>query len=105
MNGAKDEVVYIACNTKNILTHILVVFDHSKVGAKAKYTSHFRTYPDAVLLSRHEMVFLARGKRSSEITRVQFPLPLVWATSCHKVQGLTLDNIFVDMKGGQFSPR
>ena len=103
VNGARGKVIHIATNN-NKATHILVKFDNPEVGAKAKHANHYRNYLDTVPLTRCETVFLAKGKRGSEITHVQFPLTLAWATTLHKVQGLTLDEIVVDMKGGRFSP-
>ncbi len=102
VDGARGEVVHIATNNYNKVTHIHVKFDSSAVGVKAKCASHFRGFSHAVPLTRHEGIFLARWKKGSEITRVQFPLTLAWATT--KVQGLALDKIVVDMKGGSFSP-
>ena len=100
VNGARGEVIHIATNNIKATHNILVKFDNPEVGAKAKHANHYRNYPDTVPLTRHETVFLAKGKHGSEITHVQFP----WATTIHKVQGLTLDEIVVDKKGGRFSP-
>ena len=105
VNGARGEVAHIVTNNNNEVTSILVKFDNSRVGLKSIQTSPYRArFADAVPLSKYEVVFFAKGKRGSEIKRLQFPLTLAWATTIHKVQGLTLDEIVVDMKGGRFSP-
>lgn len=105
VNGARGEVVHIATNTSSNVTNVLVKFDNSRVGLKAFQTSPRRTrFANAVPLSKYEVVFYAKGKRGSEIKRLQSPLTLPWATTIHKVQGLTLDEIVVDMKDGRFSP-
>ena len=105
VNGARGEVVHVVTNNDGEVTHVLVKFDNSTVGRKSIQSSSYRSeYPHAVPIAKHEVVFFAKGKRGSEIKRLQFPLTLAWATTIHKVQGLTLDEIVVDMKGGRFSP-
>ena len=105
VNGARGEVVHIITNNSSEVTSILVKFDNGRVGLKAIQTSPYRArFANAVPLSKHEVVFFAKGKRGSEIKRLQFPLTLAWATTIHKVQGLTLDEIVVDMQGSRFSP-
>ena len=104
VNGARGQVVHIHTNPDRQVTRILVNFDNERVGLKAIQSSPYRTaFRHAVPLSKHEVVLRAKGKRGSEITRLQFPLTLAWATTIHKVQSLTLDEIVVDMKGGRFS--
>ena len=104
VNGAR-EVVHIVTNDNHMVTSVLVKFDNQQVGIKAIQTSPYRaSFPNAIPLGKHEVVFRAKRKRGSEITRLQFPLTLAWATTIHKVQGLTLDEIVVDMKGGRFNP-
>ena len=86
VNGARGEVVHIATNHPNTVTHVLVKFDHPQVGTKAKQSSPFQdTFPNGVPLLKHESLFQVRGKRGSEVTRLQFPLTLAWATTIHKV--------------------
>ena len=70
---------------------MLVKFDNKQVGVKAHQGSLFRAlYPNAVPVTKVEVVFLAKGKCGAEITRLQFPITLSWATIIHKIQGLTL---------------
>ena len=105
VNGARGEVVHIVTNNNSEVTSVLVKFDNNGVGLKSIQTSPHRSrFPHAVPLTKHEVVCFAKGKRGFEIKRLQFPLTLAWATTIHKVQGLTLAEIVVDMKGGRFSP-
>ena len=104
VNGARGEVVHVVISNERNVVKILVKFDNQTVGLKAIQSSPFRTaYPNAVPLIKHEATFLLRGRRGNDIKRLQFPLTLAWATTIHKVQGLTLDEIVVDMKGGRFN--
>ena len=77
VNGARGELVHIVTNNSNEVTHVLVKFDNEQVGMQARQSSQYRLrYPNVVPLSKVEVVFLAKGKRGAEITRLQFPLTL-----------------------------
>lgn len=103
VDGARGTVEAII-HTANEVSLVLVKFDHSRVGATAIAKSHYRDqYPGAVPISRHEAVFNIGRNKTAEVSRRQFPLVLAWATTIHKVQGLTLNQIVVDMKGRTFS--
>jgi DNA replication protein DnaC len=103
VNGARGTVEGII-HTSNEVSVVLVKFDHSRVGVAAIAKSHYRDqYPGAVPISRHEAVFNIGRNKTAEVSRRQFPLVLAWATTIHKVQGLTLHQIVVDMKGRSFS--
>ena len=105
VNGARGVVVHVVTNNDRDITTVLVSFGNERVGIKSIQSSpHRLRFPHAVPLTKYEVVFLAKRKRGSEIKCLQFPLTLAWATTIHKVQGLTLDEIVVDMKGGRFSP-
>ena len=103
VNGARGTVEAII-RTANEVSLVLVKFDHSRVGATAIAKSHYRDqYPGAVPISRHEAVFNIGRNKTAQVSRRQFPLVLAWATTIQKVQGLTLNQIVVDMKGRAFS--
>ena len=106
VNGARGTVADIVRTSGKVIV-VLVNFNNSWVGVAAIQKSHYRQqHPRAVPISRHEAVFRIGRNKTAEVSRTQFPLVLSWATTIHKVQGLTLDKIVVDMidmKGGKFS--
>ena len=101
-NGARGTVKAII-QTANEVSLVLIKFDHPRVGVTAASQSHYHDhYPDAVPISRHEAMFSIGRNKTVEVTRRQFPFVLAWATTIHKVQSLTTEQIVVDMKGRTF---
>ena len=83
VNGARGEVVHVVTNSDDEVTHVLMKFDNSTVGRKSIQTSPYQSrYPHAVPLAKYEVMFFAKGKRGSEITRLQFPFELPLYTKC-----------------------
>ena len=99
VNGATGTVVHI-CFIENNVTAILVNFDNETVGKKAMQSSQYKqNYPNAVPITRIEARFNIGRRNAVSATRRQFPLILAWATTIHKVQGLTTDKIVVSFAG------
>ena len=102
-NGATGTVSHIVVLADTVIT-ILVEFDNPKVGVKAKRLSHYReNHPNAVPVNRHEIAFGIGRRKCINATRRQFPLKLCWASTIHKVQGLTTDSIVVSFQGRFFA--
>lgn len=86
---------------------VMVLFDDKRVGAmqqqRALTGDTVEHAPVAItpVCSRFEGVG-GSGRRTME--RVQLPLILCWAATVHKVQGLTLDRVVVDLTTSTFQP-
>ena len=106
-NGAMGTVVKIVCDESvSQMKAIYVAFDHTTIGENAKKMSTYTcNVLNAVPIEEMQVNFSVDHKGSCQANRRQFPLTLAWAVTIHKCQGLTLDEIVVDMtpKKGQYT--
>ena len=94
-NGARGEIVKVTYLNGKV-RFVLVAFENSSIGKNAKQRNPYMSdHPNAVPVYRQSVSFqLGKGLT---VTRTQFPITLAWACTVHSVQGLTVDNIVVNM--------
>ena len=99
MNGVMGMIVNILKDEEEVnVKVILVKFDNSDVGQSAKSQSLYKNVNrNAVPIVPFQASFQINSSSSCTASRLQFPLKLSWVVTIYKCQGLTLDQIVVDM--------
>ena len=98
-NGVMGMIVNILKDEEELnVKVILVKFDNSDVGQSAKSQSLYKKVNrNAVPIVPFQASFQINSSSSCTASRLQFPLKLSWAVTIHKCQGLTFDEIVIDM--------
>ena len=97
-NGVMGTIVNIVKDEEEVnVKVILVKFDNSDVGQCARSQSLYKKNRNAVPIVPFQASFQINSSSSCNASRLQFPLKLSWAVTIHKCQGLTLDQIVIDM--------
>ena len=95
VNGVMGHVshfVYSQRHSENTVNAVGVVFDNVNVGRKSgKRTEN----GNIVLIERVQEDIIE--KKTKGVVRHQFPLRLSWACTAHKVQGMTVDKVVVNL--------
>ncbi|XP_062569279.1 uncharacterized protein LOC134231343 [Saccostrea cucullata] len=101
VNGVMGQIshfVYSQKHDANTVVAVAVIFDNVNVGKKSgKKTNN----GNIVLIERVQEEILEHKKQN--VVRHQFPLRLSWACTSHKVQGMTVDKVVVNLDR-TFSP-
>ncbi|XP_061191743.1 uncharacterized protein LOC133199982 [Saccostrea echinata] len=99
VNGVMGYISHFQCekNSSNIIA-IGVVFDNKTVGNK---TGKRTEKGNVVLVQRVQEEIIE--KKLKTVVRHQFPLRLSWACTAHKVQGMTVEKVVVNLDR-MFSP-
>ncbi len=99
INGAMGTITQFIFGDNRRQPHtILIKFDNSKIGVTAIKGSKYRHIcKKSVPITPYEATFYLNLGKTNKGTRIQFPLVYCWAVTVHKLQGLTLDKIVLDM--------
>ena len=107
INGAMGIIIDIILDEhKNNIRVILIQFDNCIVGKEARINSTYRHINlSSMPISKVKASAGIHGHTCCQGSQTQFLPMLAWAVSIHKCQGLTLDEIVVDMTPakGQFA--
>nr|XP_034334797.1 uncharacterized protein LOC117691964 [Crassostrea gigas] len=94
VNGVMGKILHFLLKDGNV-DHVLavgVIFDNKNVGQR---TGRKTPEGNVVLIERVQEEVVE--KKSKSFIRHQFPLRLSWACTAHKVQGMTVDKVVVNL--------
>ena len=97
INGSIGTVVDFVKSNEAIVA-IMVMFDNEEAGlAQREANKHMKSdnHPNATPIFKTSLEYLARNKRTrtthgGRVKITQFALKLAWASTCHKIQGVTI---------------